>query len=212
MDHDTSPETMALWPPPDPGKQLAVDVSGNVPPAVWTGTYAPPAMPAWRAEIEEQLGHTDAELILALSPQELWRDGRPDLAHTALQCRRAFAYIEARTGMADQGKVCARAAVIAGAPICAPRSELEMGVRHAPDLLTGCTVRCRSCRQSWTCLGGDYWDGTTKTNGLCFGCLLADTRTDLAQPVLTGKIIAPRRRRKGGKRAPTAVREAGADA
>ena len=173
MDHDTSPDTAALYPPPQAGTALA--------------------MPQWRADIARQLGPSDIELTVALSPAELWNDGRPDLAHNALQLRRAFAWIQARTCQ-DPDQVRARAAVIAAARVSAPTSELELGLRHAPAELAGQQVTCRRCATSWGAdiYGGDYWDGATADTGLCFGCALAETRTD-AQLCLTVPVLIPDR-------------------
>ena len=185
--HD-DPETVPLgrYPPPEPG--TAVDL---------------PA-PSWLTEYRTQLGPeqpTRTDLVLALSPAELAIGGRLDLAHQRLQLDKAMNYAKARAGQ-ERDKVTRRAAVIAAAPPGAPWSDLELGVRHAPAALAGKRVRCRLCRKSHVCAGADYWDGATASDGLCFGCVLADTRTDLGtdpeQLAITPTAVVPPARGKRG--------------
>lgn len=91
----------------------------------------------------------------------------------------------------DVASVARRAAVILNAEPEAPEMERMLGIRLATHL-EGQEVRCRNkaCGNKYTCLPElPYYDATTTSDGICAACVLTETRTDAAVPVVTGKVV-----------------------
>lgn len=89
----------------------------------------------------------------------------------------------------DLKAVARRAAVILNAEGDAPEMERQLGIRLAVQF-EGQEVKCRSCRTRYVALPElPYYDATTRANGLCDKCVLTETRTDAAVPILTGSVV-----------------------
>ena len=166
--------------------------------------------PDWHEQIERDLGPlgdypppdgpmleppTDVDLITTLAPQTLALEwGRTDLAFSRVQLERATAFAFQRQAQ-DQQVVTRRAGVILAARWNSPDCEKTMGVRCATDAFRGKRVTCRLCDSRFVAgVADDYYDATSATDGLCFGCVLLDTRTDAARDpdrVLVGTVVKP---------------------
>lgn len=150
---------------------------------------------------------SDVDLLSTLAPQTLAMEGRTDLAFARMQMERAIAYSLARQ-RGDQMRVTSRAGVILAARWDSPEIEQTLGVRCCTDEYRGQTVGCRLCLAEYVAgVTDDYYDATSATDGLCFGCVLLDTRTDDALTELVGTVVAkpvraqaPSRRMPRGRR------------
>lgn len=115
------------------------------------------------------------------------------------QLRLAIWYLSERvegTAAPDLATVARRAAVILNAEPTAPECERWLGVRVATQF-EGQEVKCRNphtevpgSRFRYTAQPEDpYFDATTRVDGICVRCMLLETRTDAAVPVLTGEVV-----------------------
>jgi hypothetical protein len=112
------------------------------------------------------------------------------------QVGRTFWYLLERFhgGGCDQTTVALRASVILRATPDAPELERMLGVKPNTTL-EGQGVKCRACKVKWTAIPENpYYEATTRADGLCLSCVLVETRTDDAVPVL--EPTAVRRPRK----------------
>jgi hypothetical protein len=79
-----------------------------------------------------------------------------------------------------------------------PDFELWHGVRY-DSAVEGRQVKCRNaaCRRRWKATPEDpYYDGTTRADGICRACVLLETRTDDATPVLEAVVVTRPRKPK----------------
>jgi hypothetical protein len=123
-----------------------------------------------------------------------WRPGWMWVRH-----HRCCRYIEERLSVArDPATVARRAAIILNAEPGAPLLELDDGIRYDPTV-EGRPVKCRNtaCRRRWVAIPEDpYFDGTTRADGICLACVLLETRTDDATPVLEAVVVTRPRKPK----------------
>lgn len=111
--------------------------------------------------------------------------------HSYAQVHRALWHMIERLDSSDPETLARRTAVILNADPAAPELERMLGIRLAVDL-EGQNVKCQGCRRKWVCLPEDpYYDAVNAASGLCGTCMLAETRTDAAVPVLEGQVIEP---------------------
>lgn len=116
------------------------------------------------------------------------------------QLGRALWYLTERVNATatDTSAVCRRAAIILNAEPQAPDLERNLGIR-INLAAEGRQVKCRNsaCRKKWVAIPEDpYYDGTTAGNGICTACMLKETRTDDAVPVIEGVPVAAKRTRR----------------
>lgn len=172
-----------------------------------------PQEPGWLEEMHAELAHeeppTASDLIGTLTPEVLAWD--PVLGHRYGQIRRTLDYLAARQEQ-DPHQLVGRAAVILLAAPAAPEAEQTLGVRLAdPEALgadpeaPGIKVKCRRCKRRYVYQPESpyYADGllapadddpfarppTTAANGLCFGCVLAESRIDDQTAAIEGVVI-----------------------
>ena len=109
------------------------------------------------------------------------------------QHARTLQYLTDRAERADP-RIPARAANILLAGWHAGEAEQWDGIR-TNTALEGQQVRCRACKTRWTaCPEDPAYDATSKSDGLCFACVLKETRTDDAVPVIEGVVVKRPRR------------------
>jgi hypothetical protein len=110
------------------------------------------------------------------------------------QHARTLRYLQDRAEREDP-RIPARAAAILLAGWDAPEAEQRDGIR-INTALEGEQVKCRDCHRKWHAIPEDpFYDATTKTDGLCFACVLIETRTTAAVPVIEGVVVKKRPRR-----------------
>lgn len=117
----------------------------------------------------------------------------PRPAWQVAQVRLALDYLTRRGHQHDAAR---RAAVILMADAEAPVLERALGAYAVRAIggepVRGMVVTCRACRRQWDCQPEDpYYDADDATSGLCGGCLMAASRTEDAEPVLTGEVVSP---------------------
>ena len=112
----------------------------------------------------------------------------PWQAHRDGQVVRTFEYLLQRRSWGD-AIAQRRAAVILAAEPYAPMAEQTMGIRATWGPTPVLDVTCRTCGESVRCTAEDPLYEPLPEGGLCFGCVLVETRPDAQVGILEGVIV-----------------------